>query len=88
MMVVVAWLLIGLAIGWFAQRHYRAAFPQAASTTLVAALAGGFLGGGLISLWASPGLDADAETIVASATGAFSLVAAVRWAGDPPEKRH
>lgn len=81
-MSIVVWLLIGAAIAAIFAPSERYAFPTGRPACLIGAMAGAFLGGGIVTIAA--GSSQACLSVLSSAAalcGALVTVTAVGWAG-------
>lgn len=81
-MGMIVWLLIGAALAGLSASSRRFAFPAGRPACLLGGMAGGFLGGGTLTLatgTSQSGLYAPAAATAGA--GALLVIAAVGWAG-------
>ena len=81
-MGIVVWLLIGTVVAAIFAPAKRYAFPTGRTACLIGALAGAFLGGGIVTVAAGSGQTClSALSTAAALCGALAIVTAVGWAG-------
>lgn len=87
-MGIVAWVLIGAALGVIFASNQRFSFPGGRPACILGGVAGGFLGGGILSAATRASQTGiQASSLGAAGAGALLVIAAVRWAArtDSPE---
>lgn len=81
-MGMIVWVLIGAALAGLSAPSRRFAFPAGRPACLLGGMAGGFLGGGTLTVATGTSqADLYAPAGVAAGAGALLVIAAVGWAG-------